>query len=237
MLSQTQPSTSSSSSNHLSSSECGCLSQTDSPLLLPHTPPISPSTSTSPQKPPHPRPKLTIRTNFNGHPSPNDRPKLGTAPAPWERKVSQRQKQVEYGYNTIGYHNYITQIPRAQRKRGDPQTPDKNQICSTRSWMGQMKRWRRKLHQWDNFDQEGNVDGHSTMELNTSDSKSWDSYSSIDSEKASIAAAEWLDQVSDSEASSLPDEEVKPTKKLELGDEIYRFNSLSHYEQEHFGQP
>ena len=31
----------------------------------------------------------------------------------------------------------------------DPKTPDKFQICSTRSWTGQVRCWRRKLHEWD----------------------------------------------------------------------------------------
>jgi hypothetical protein len=30
-----------------------------------------------------------------------------------------------------------------------PRTPDKNQQCSKRSWDGQVRKWRRALHQWD----------------------------------------------------------------------------------------
>lgn len=208
--------------------------ETDSPLFLPNTPPISPFSLTSSKTTP-PRPKLTIITDPNPPTSVQDRPRLGTAPAPWERRLSQRQKQLDYGYNTIGYHNYVTQIPKAQRGHGDPQTPDKNQRCSTRSWMGQIKRWRRKLHLWDNLENGNPVYGLLVSDQSTSDSKSWDSYSSIDSEKASLAASEWLDQVSDSEASQ-PEEFVKPLKMPQVEDDIYRFTSLTHYEQEHFGK-
>jgi len=34
-------------------------------------------------------------------------------------------------------------------KKKDPQTPDKYQLCSKRSWDGQISRWRRLLHEYD----------------------------------------------------------------------------------------
>jgi len=40
-------------------------------------------------------------------------------------------------------------VPKAKRKRRDPHTPDKLQVCSKRSWDAQVQRWRRLLHQWD----------------------------------------------------------------------------------------
>lgn len=38
---------------------------------------------------------------------------------------------------------------REERTKEDPKTPEKFQMCSTRSWVGQIKNWRRKLHVWD----------------------------------------------------------------------------------------
>lgn len=73
----------------------------------------------------------------------------GSQPASEERKLEQRSKQVVYGYNTEGYKNYISQVPKSQRKKGMPQTPDKYQSCSKRSWDGQVRAWRRQLHQYD----------------------------------------------------------------------------------------
>jgi histone RNA hairpin-binding protein len=39
---------------------------------------------------------------------------------------------------------------RKQRKKYvHPQTPDIKQVCSKRSWDGQVKKWRRRLHEFD----------------------------------------------------------------------------------------
>lgn len=66
------------------------------------------------------------------------------------KKLSSRQKQIDYGKNTAGYTLYTSQIPRTQRKRGDhPWTPNKYQLCSKRSWDGQVRKWRRALHKFD----------------------------------------------------------------------------------------
>lgn len=66
------------------------------------------------------------------------------------KKLASRQKQIDYGKNTTGYAMYVAQVPRNQRKRGDhPWTPNKFQICSKRSWDGQVRKWRRALHKFD----------------------------------------------------------------------------------------
>jgi len=70
------------------------------------------------------------------------------------RRLEQRQKQIEYGYKTIGYQNYISKVPKNGRGPKDPVTPRKNQKCSKRSWDGQIRKWRRELHQWDPETQE-----------------------------------------------------------------------------------
>lgn len=65
------------------------------------------------------------------------------------RRLAQRQKQIDYGKNTVGYANYTDSVAKSKRKREDPKTPNKHQICSKRSWDGQIRKWRRQLHLYD----------------------------------------------------------------------------------------
>jgi len=66
-----------------------------------------------------------------------------------ERKLSGRARQIEIGKSTEGYSLYLADIPRKDRSKDHPWTPDKFTICSTRSWQGVVRLWRRKLHFWD----------------------------------------------------------------------------------------
>eukprot|EP01018_Ginkgo_biloba_P035703 Gb_35894 [translate_table: standard] len=66
-------------------------------------------------------------------------------------RLSQRQKQIDYGKNTLGYERYIELVPRDQRKKDDIQTPDVKQVCSKRRWDGQVRKWRRLLHEFDHL--------------------------------------------------------------------------------------
>jgi hypothetical protein len=66
-----------------------------------------------------------------------------------EQRLIQRQKQIDYGYRTVGYLRYRLLVPKDKRKPEHPRTPKKAQGCSKRSWDGQLKKWRRDLHLWD----------------------------------------------------------------------------------------
>jgi len=66
-----------------------------------------------------------------------------------EQRLAQRQKQIDYGYRTVGYLRYRLLVTKDQRKPEHPRTPKKTQGCSKRSWDGQLKKWRRDLHLWD----------------------------------------------------------------------------------------
>jgi hypothetical protein len=66
-----------------------------------------------------------------------------------ERRLQQRQKQIDYGKNTKGYQRYLKIVPIKNRKPSDPETPDKFMNCSKRAWDGHVRSWRRKLHQYD----------------------------------------------------------------------------------------
>ncbi|GLC39517.1 Protein tanc2 [Pleodorina starrii] len=74
-------------------------------------------------------------------------------------RLGQRQKQVDYGKNTIGYQRYLQQVPKDKRRRKgeqwlDPVTPDINQNISKRCFDGQIKVWRRALHKYDDHGEE-----------------------------------------------------------------------------------
>ncbi|XP_037050983.1 histone RNA hairpin-binding protein-like [Bradysia coprophila] len=63
--------------------------------------------------------------------------------------LARRQKQIDYGKNTIGYDNYIKLIPRDKRSKDDPRTPPKDVKYSRRAFDGLVRIWRTKLHRFD----------------------------------------------------------------------------------------
>ncbi|CAH0715482.1 unnamed protein product, partial [Brenthis ino] len=63
--------------------------------------------------------------------------------------LQRRQKQIDYGKNTVGYHNYLKEVPIDKRTKEDIKTPDKFTKYSRRSWDMLIKMWRKKLHEYD----------------------------------------------------------------------------------------
>ena len=51
------------------------------------------------------------------------------------RRLQQRQKQIDYGKNTVEYQRFISEVLLFEQKIT---IPDKFQICSKRSWDGQV---------------------------------------------------------------------------------------------------
>ena len=74
-----------------------------------------------------------------------------------EHRLAQRNKQIQIGKSTVGYNRYLAEVPIENRVRGEerhPMTPNPKQDCSKRSWDGQVKVWRRRLHFWTPKDEE-----------------------------------------------------------------------------------
>jgi hypothetical protein len=68
------------------------------------------------------------------------------------RRIAQREKQISFGKNTIGYTRYCELVPRHARKPSDPSTPRANVKKSKRAFAGEIKAWRRQLHEYDQDD-------------------------------------------------------------------------------------
>ncbi len=64
-------------------------------------------------------------------------------------RLKQRQKQIDYGKNTLGYDRYIQQVPKDKRRRTDIKTPDIHARISTKRFNGLVRAWRRRLHEFD----------------------------------------------------------------------------------------
>ena len=70
------------------------------------------------------------------------------------RRLAQRQKQIDFGKNTLAYDRYSKSVPKRQRVKAKqydehPVTPEIHVVTSKRSFDGQVKKWRRLLHLWD----------------------------------------------------------------------------------------
>ena len=93
-----------------------------------------------------------------------------------EKHLEKRKKMISYGKNTIGYDEYIKQIPKHKRKLHNPdhpRTPDPYENLSWRRFKGQITVWRKKLHIYDPPDLLNNNNNNSIkVDAKSNDEKS-----------------------------------------------------------------
>ena len=122
----------------LTSSTAPSLATTPAPTST--IPAASSSTSTAAASSPDSPTPSTASTPSAAPPSPRT----------LARRLEQRQKQIVLGKRTVGYQRYRGMVHKRDRVDGQhPRTPNAKRQCSKRSWDGQVRKWRRELHRWD----------------------------------------------------------------------------------------
>ena len=62
--------------------------------------------------------------------------------------LDRRQKQIDYGKNSVVYQNYRRQVIKAKRKNHEPKTPRKNLKWPRRTWDTMIRWWKKDIHIW-----------------------------------------------------------------------------------------
>jgi hypothetical protein len=70
--------------------------------------------------------------------------KLNPNDAVHARRIQQRRKDVSKGKNTVGYTEYLKNVPKEKRRPRNldtPASPDPTNDMSNKRWQGQIKAW------------------------------------------------------------------------------------------------
>jgi len=68
------------------------------------------------------------------------------------KTLARREQQIEYGKVTDDYAAYISEVAKADRVKGQPVTPRKDQVISRRNFDNQIRKWKKQIHFWRDID-------------------------------------------------------------------------------------
>lgn len=61
-------------------------------------------------------------------------------------ELLRRQRDIDMGKVTDKYAEYVLTVPKPEREKHHPRTPNKFRLVSRRAWDGMIKKWRKHLH-------------------------------------------------------------------------------------------
>uniref|UniRef100_A0A8D8R730 Histone RNA hairpin-binding protein n=1 Tax=Cacopsylla melanoneura TaxID=428564 RepID=A0A8D8R730_9HEMI len=121
-----------------------------------------------------------------------------------------RQKQIDFGKNTVGYDRYCQLVKKEERTKDHPKTPPRELKYSRRAWDGLIKSWRSRLHFWDPPNENGEP---TSLELDEDED-----FSSLDSQSVDSLPCtpiqEWKRRVR-AKRDSLSEDEEEDCKPLD----------------------
>jgi len=68
------------------------------------------------------------------------------------KTLARREQQIEYGKVTDDYAAYSAEVAKADRVKGQPVTPRKDQVISRRNFDNQIRKWKKQIHFWRDID-------------------------------------------------------------------------------------
>ncbi|TNN08672.1 Histone RNA hairpin-binding protein [Schistosoma japonicum] len=68
-----------------------------------------------------------------------------------QMELLRRQKDIDMGKVTERYAEYVLSIPKPERQKFHPRTPNKFRKVSRRAWDGMIRKWRKHLHNFDDL--------------------------------------------------------------------------------------
>ncbi|CAH8459928.1 unnamed protein product [Schistosoma mattheei] len=106
-------------------------------------------------------------------------------------ELLRRQKDIDMGKVTERYAEYVLSIPKPERQKYHPRTPNKFRKVSRRAWDGMIRKWRKHLHDFDNLNFEDTWRSLSTDLSSNFSGSSWVLESGASSDTENINPEEY----------------------------------------------